>query len=151
MRDCRHCLLTRCCFLSLLWQVLSELDVVPSLLGSDFSYLFLQEFQGHITLVPNATLRDFLRIICDPTLDDVKRMMREGRLTTWRKMSMVRNRLLTGHKLNECIRKMAELLVDSEGGDGTHEHEHGDMPSRVHPIARSRRLIQEQDLYFSQL
>lgn len=43
-------------------RVLSELDLVPSILGSDFSFLFLQDFQGQVTMVPNASLRDFAKV-----------------------------------------------------------------------------------------
>lgn len=123
-------------------KVLSELDLVPSLLGSDFSFLFLQEYQGHITLVPNASLRDYAKIICDPTVPDLERFLHEGRLTAWRKFSMIRNRVLIGNTISRCIRELSAMMPDGEGPVSGAAH-------AVHTVARSRDLILEQDTSFA--
>lgn len=94
-------------------RVLNQLDLVPLLLGSDFSFLFLQDFQGQVTMVPDASLRDFMKIISDPSHADLVRFMREGRLTAWRKFSMIRNRQLVGNKLSAAIGEIAQAIAQA--------------------------------------
>jgi hypothetical protein len=106
--------------------------------------------QGQITLVPNAILRDYLRIICDPTLDDLSRCLREGRLTAWRKFSMIRNRLLIGNAINAGIHELRHAL---QGFPSDAAKDDLDAPptsaARFHQASRSRRTAFEQDREFS--
>jgi hypothetical protein len=38
------------------WQVIRDLDLLPQLLQSDWSGVFLQRFSGDLTLTPRSTL-----------------------------------------------------------------------------------------------
>lgn len=123
-------------------RVLNQLDLVPLLLGSDFSFLFLQDFQGQVTMVPDASLRDFAKIISDPSHTDLERFMREGRLTAWRKFSMIRNRQLVGNKLSAAIGEIAQAItlagLDRHAAQGPatmlHLHPHSLPSSPARPL-----------------
>lgn len=108
----------------------------------------------------------FSQIISDPSAADLERFLREGRLMTYRKMSMIKNRMTVGHKLNECIERMAERMQEQEQeeeeaarpqqqGQGKHRakfsraapvsplhHVHGeeDPLAGLFPVSRSRHL-----------
>jgi len=92
-------------------KVLNELELLPSLFGGDFSYLFLQGFEGQITLVPHITLRDYMHIICDPSVKDLERFFLEGRRTAWRKFSMIKKRMTVGNAINQAIRTLRERVM----------------------------------------
>jgi hypothetical protein len=47
-------------------KILGGLGLLPSILGQDWSAVFLQEFQGQITCVPNIQPRDYLGLLADP-------------------------------------------------------------------------------------
>jgi hypothetical protein len=40
--------------------LLGDLDLLPTFFGQDFRYIFLQPVTGTVTIVPAATLRDYL-------------------------------------------------------------------------------------------
>lgn len=50
---------------------------------------------------------------------------------TYRKMSMIRNRMLIGHKLNECIERMAERMQEEEEEEQSTQHGHATQRSRL--------------------
>jgi len=148
------------------FKVMNELELMPSMFGGDFSFLFLQDFQGTVTLVPNASLRDFCKIISDPSVADLTRFLREGRLTAWRKFSMIRNRLLISHKLNGAIASLSQALHGTQAVpplfgfptpagnmaclDHPFEHE-PDTLAGLHPISYNRKELAAHDRSHSQL
>ncbi|CAF2626547.1 unnamed protein product [Rotaria sp. Silwood2] len=85
-------------------RVLGMLDLLPTVFGQDWSFLFLQEFQGQITMVPHVRLIDYFRLISD--IKDVKEIshyLQEGKLTAWRKFGMIKNREIIRLTLKDCI------------------------------------------------
>jgi hypothetical protein len=60
--------------------IMAELGVLPDVLGTDWSYLFLQDFQGHVTLVPELTAKNYLKIISSPDRPDMDRFVSHGQL-----------------------------------------------------------------------
>ncbi|CAF4098833.1 unnamed protein product, partial [Rotaria magnacalcarata] len=74
-------------------RVMGMLDLLPAVFEQDWSFLFLQEFEGQITMVPHARVIDYVRLISD--IKDVKALLhylQEGKLMAWRKFSMIKNR-----------------------------------------------------------
>jgi len=88
-------------------RILAQLDMLPSVFGSDWSYLFLQEFQGHVTLVPSTDLLDFWHLLSDPTVQRMRKYIQGGKATAWRKMPMLRSRMLLDQALDEALRSLA--------------------------------------------
>ncbi|CAF1121107.1 unnamed protein product [Adineta ricciae] len=92
-------------------RVLGMLDVLPAVQEQDWSFLFLQEFQGQITMVPNARLIDYFRLISDiRDVNVIARYLQEGKLTAWRKFSMIKNRERIRLTLENCIQKLENKI-----------------------------------------
>ncbi|CAF0855654.1 unnamed protein product [Adineta ricciae] len=92
-------------------RVLGMLDVLPAVQEQDWSFLFLQEFQGQITMVPNARLIDYFRLISDiKDVNVIARYLQEGKLTAWRKFSMIKNRERIRLTLENCIQKLENKI-----------------------------------------
>jgi hypothetical protein len=91
-------------------QVIRDLDLLPQLLQSDWSGVFLQRFSGDLTLTPRSTisvrhlprgvftelikLQDWFRILSDPNQKQLGRMIDVGQRVTWPALRMVRNRMI---------------------------------------------------------
>lgn len=115
-----------------------------------------------------ASISSFLslcaQIISDPSPSDLERFLREGRLMTYRKFSMIRNRMLIAHKLNECIQRMAEMQQQQATGETTaadtkrsaavspilhswHGAEESDPLSGLFPASRPRNLALHESMF----
>ncbi|KAI0375647.1 patatin-domain-containing protein [Pilatotrama ljubarskyi] len=74
------------------FKLIRDLDLLPQLLGQDWSSVFLQRFEGSVTIWPRTRLMDWLHILSDPDPAELERMMRIGQLVTWPKLHMIENR-----------------------------------------------------------
>ncbi|KAI0265196.1 acyl transferase/acyl hydrolase/lysophospholipase [Gloeopeniophorella convolvens] len=75
------------------FKVIRDLDLLPEILGSDWSSVFLQRFDGAVTIWPRTRLMDWLRILTDPDPPEMTRLLRVGQFVTWPKLHMIENRL----------------------------------------------------------
>ncbi|KAF7352764.1 Patatin-like phospholipase domain-containing protein [Mycena venus] len=74
------------------FKLIRDLELLPQLLGQDWSSVFLQRFDGYITIWPRTRFWDWIRILSDPDPHELERMMRVGQLVTWPKLRMIANR-----------------------------------------------------------
>ncbi|KAF9485321.1 patatin-domain-containing protein [Pholiota conissans] len=74
------------------FKVIRDLELLPQLLGQDWSSVFLQRFEGAVTIWPRTRLMDWFRILTDPDPIELERMIRVGESVTWPKLHMVENR-----------------------------------------------------------
>lgn len=74
-------------------KVLRHLELLPRPLSQDWSGVFLQKFDGNITIWPKTVLSDFYYILSDPTPQRLERMLEVGQKCTFPKLKFVRNRL----------------------------------------------------------
>ncbi|KAH7887712.1 acyl transferase/acyl hydrolase/lysophospholipase [Phlebopus sp. FC_14] len=74
------------------FKVIRDLELLPQLLGQDWSSVFLQRFDGAVTIWPKTRLLDWLRILSDPDPAELERMIRVGEIVTWPKLHMIENR-----------------------------------------------------------
>ncbi|KIJ20048.1 hypothetical protein PAXINDRAFT_174571 [Paxillus involutus ATCC 200175] len=74
------------------FKVIRDLELLPHLLGQDWSSVFLQRFDGAVTIWPKTRPLDWFRILSDPDPAELERMMRVGELVTWPKLHMIENR-----------------------------------------------------------
>lgn len=74
-------------------KVLRHLELLPRPMSQDWSSVFLQKFDGTITLWPKTVPIDFWNILTDPTRETLGRMLEAGQKCTWAKLKMVENRL----------------------------------------------------------
>lgn len=66
--------------------------VLPQLMRN-IKTVCTQRYQGHITIVPDIALEDYLSIVSNPSPERFQRAVRIGQLATWPKMSLITNHL----------------------------------------------------------
>lgn len=74
-------------------RFLRALDLLPHVLGADGSFLFLQRFNGTVTIVPRPRFKDYISLTSHIDAEEFKRFTRVGEKITWPKLSMVANRM----------------------------------------------------------
>ncbi|KAJ6539378.1 patatin-like phospholipase domain-containing protein [Mycena capillaripes] len=74
------------------FRLIRDLELLPQLLGQDWSSVFLQRFDGNVTIWPRTRFWDWVRILSDPDPVELERMMRVGQIVTWPKLRMIANR-----------------------------------------------------------
>lgn len=74
-------------------KVLRHLELLPRPMSQDWSSVFLQKFDGTITIWPRTVLSDFWYILTDPTRERLQRMLETGQRCTFSKLKFVENRL----------------------------------------------------------
>ncbi|KAF9057597.1 acyl transferase/acyl hydrolase/lysophospholipase [Panaeolus papilionaceus] len=74
------------------FKVIRDLELLPPLLGQDWSSVFLQRFDGAVTIWPRTRIMDWLRILTDPDPPELERMLQVGQSVTWPKLHMIENR-----------------------------------------------------------
>lgn len=89
--------------------------------GVDWSYLFLQEEQGDITIVPHAGLSDYLRILDNvhsrPHLEE---LVKKSERSTWRHFSVIRHRMRLERALAKLEAQLNVVARWPSGTGGTH-------------------------------
>lgn len=72
--------------LSMNFKIIRDLDLLPAILGQDWSSVFLQQFGGAVTIWPKTRAWDWVRILTDPDRKELTRMMRVGLSVTFPKL-----------------------------------------------------------------
>jgi len=73
-------------------KVLRHLELLPRWLGQDWSEIWLQKFNGTITIWPRSRLSDFYYILSDPSPERLARMIHAGQQSTFSKLLFIQNR-----------------------------------------------------------
>lgn len=90
--------------------LLKDFELLPRVLGTDVSDVFLQRFEGSVTIVPKPTLADYRLILTDPTNERMVWYIERGQGRTWAKIHMIENRM----KIEQTLCRLRRLLG---GGD----------------------------------
>jgi hypothetical protein len=70
-------------------QVIRDLELLPAEFGGQtFTAVFLQKFEGTVTIWPHTRLQDWLKILEDPSREELLRMIEVGERVTWPKASL---------------------------------------------------------------
>lgn len=67
-------------------QVIRDLELLPLLGGQTFTAVFLQRFEGTVTIWPHSRFGDWFNILTDPDRKELARMMNVGKRVTWPKV-----------------------------------------------------------------
>ncbi|KAJ6599036.1 patatin-domain-containing protein [Mycena vulgaris] len=113
------------------FKLIRDLELLPQLLGQDWSSVFLQRFDGNVTIWPRTRFWDWMRILSDPDPVELERMMRVGEMVTWPKLRMITNRA----KIEKQIylgRQYVRKCLKSKSPENT-QSRHG--PPRFPPIS----------------
>jgi hypothetical protein len=85
-------------------KILRHLELLPRVMGQDWSELWLQRFSGTITLWPKTVLSDFIYILSDPGPQRLARMIRAGERSCWPKIRFISNRMKIENVILEGLR-----------------------------------------------
>ncbi|CAD6885531.1 unnamed protein product [Tilletia controversa] len=105
--------------LAMNFKIIRDLDLLPRLLGTDWSSVFLQRFTGAVTIIPRTRFRDWLRILSDPDRKELARMLRISQSVTFPKLHMIENRVRLENAVEagrRACRRAARLRQLEEGG-----------------------------------
>ncbi|CAG8551111.1 11703_t:CDS:2 [Funneliformis caledonium] len=83
-----------------------DLDLLPKVADQDWSSIWLQKFEGNITIWPHSSFLDFFYILTDPDRERLARMITVGQRVTWPKLHMISNRL----RIERAIQKGRETI-----------------------------------------
>ncbi|KAF9583494.1 hypothetical protein BGW38_009339 [Lunasporangiospora selenospora] len=87
-------------------KVLRDLELLPRLMNQDWSGVWLQKFDGHVTILPKTGLSDWLQLLTDPDETRMRHCLTVGRKQTFPKLHMIANRM----KIEQMIaRSRAEI------------------------------------------
>ncbi|PIA18942.1 patatin-domain-containing protein, partial [Coemansia reversa NRRL 1564] len=73
-------------------RLLSDLNLTPPR-QQDWARVWLQKFEGSITILPHAHLGEYLRLLRDPTPASLARSMHVGKSATWPALRLIQARL----------------------------------------------------------
>jgi predicted acylesterase/phospholipase RssA len=86
-------------------KVLRHLELLPRPMGQDWSEVFLQRFNGTITIWPKTIASDYWYILSDPSMERLARMIHTGQLAAWPKLKFIANRMAIEKVIDEGRQK----------------------------------------------
>ncbi|WBW71099.1 triacylglycerol lipase ptl2 [Schizosaccharomyces osmophilus] len=98
-------------------HVIRSLELLPRPLGQDWSNVFLQKFDGTITIWPKTKLKDFWYILSPPSNERLGDMIAAGKAATFPKVDFISSRIQI-EKLIEKGRAMDRLTTLGTSIDG---------------------------------
>ncbi|CAG8644253.1 13799_t:CDS:2 [Cetraspora pellucida] len=87
-----------------------DLELLPKFADQDWSSIWLQRFEGNITIWPKSSIWDFFYILTDPDYNRLDQMIMKGQRVTWPKLHMISNRL----KIERAIQRGRSELKHEE-------------------------------------
>ncbi|RIA96845.1 acyl transferase/acyl hydrolase/lysophospholipase [Glomus cerebriforme] len=90
---------------------LSELGVAQNLIYKVQS-IMSQRYYGDITIVPNISYSDFLKILSNPTSGSIKEAILKGERATWPKISIIKNHCQIELTLDEIVYRLRRRLLE---------------------------------------
>lgn len=107
-------------------RVLRDLELLPFIMKQDWSNLWLQKFDGNVTILPILRLKDYAYIVTDPDLKRMEDYFKNGSHRTWPKLHMISNRMKIEKSILRWLRQLysndKDLLSSSK------EHSWSDLP-----------------------
>ncbi|KAJ2724405.1 hypothetical protein GGI07_002006 [Coemansia sp. Benny D115] len=73
-------------------RMLSDLNLLPLLFRQDWSFVWLQKFDGNVTILPEWRVSELWKLISDPTEKSLAQSIRVGQAATWPKLALIRAR-----------------------------------------------------------
>ena len=107
-------------------QKLLEVDLLDIRFVRTLQGVLMQDFRGHITILPNLKWADYSRILSNPTELDMQRYISRGEQSSWPHIESIRYSMTIETTLVESIRSLAKRTKNPRGGSsGRHTSEHG--------------------------
>ncbi|OLL24401.1 Patatin-like phospholipase domain-containing protein, partial [Neolecta irregularis DAH-3] len=93
-------------------RVLRDLELLPKPAGSDYSNIWLQKFEGNVTIWPRTRLSDLWHILDDPSPERLAHMLWGGQRVTFPKLLFISHRL----RIERLIEKGRALSRQKQPG-----------------------------------
>ncbi|KAI0761733.1 hypothetical protein BC629DRAFT_1726055 [Irpex lacteus] len=132
------------------FKVIRDLDLLPTILGQDWSSVFLQRFDGTVTIWPRTRFKDWINILSDPDVPELERMMRVGQLVTWPKLHIIENRYRLERQIfmgRQAIRKAMRSRAQERIDQAAEAQPQGRVPT---PITDTKLTMPQLSLSQSQ-
>ncbi|KAJ1535013.1 hypothetical protein HK096_003119 [Nowakowskiella sp. JEL0078] len=92
-----------------------EMDLMPRILGSDVSSIWLQTFHGECTIMPRISIRDYGRILDDPkTRENMQHYLDGGMQGAWSSLHMIENRIRIERVISAGLRNSRNLIISPD-------------------------------------
>ncbi|KAJ6515863.1 acyl transferase/acyl hydrolase/lysophospholipase [Mycena sanguinolenta] len=118
------------------FKLIRDLELLPQLLGQDWSSVFLQRFDGNVTIWPRTRFWDWIRILSDPDPQELERMMRVGQLVAWPKLRIIANRAKIEKQIylgRQSVRKSSKSKFAVPSADATQQRQGMRFPISTTP------------------
>ncbi|EYE91469.1 patatin-like phospholipase domain-containing protein [Aspergillus ruber CBS 135680] len=86
-------------------RVLRHLELLPRPMGQDWSEIWLQKFNGTVTIWPKSIPSDFYHILSDPSVERLARLIHVGQQSAFPKIQFIKNRLKIEGEIVKGIRQ----------------------------------------------
>ncbi|KAJ1827843.1 hypothetical protein LPJ56_001440 [Coemansia sp. RSA 2599] len=73
-------------------RLLSDLNLLPLLFNQDWSFVWLQKFDGNQTVLPKSRVRELFYLLSDPTEKSLASSIHLGQAATWPKIAAIHMR-----------------------------------------------------------
>ncbi len=70
-----------------------------------------QDYRGNVTILPEFDMHSYTRVIRNPRIQDVRRMIIQGERATWPKLAMIRHQTVISRTLALCLDKVDRRQV----------------------------------------
>ncbi|KAI9260158.1 acyl transferase/acyl hydrolase/lysophospholipase [Sporodiniella umbellata] len=126
-------------------KVIRQLKLLPNINDQDWSSVFLQKFDGNVTILPKTGMSDWLYTVADPDEARLKKVMNGGQLRTWPVVSMISNRMRLETAIETGRRALKEHQDSSDAGSEDEsdfiEGRRASMPTTSVERTRRRRFM----------
>lgn len=90
------------------FKLIADMDLLPLVFGADWRFIYLQKLTGTVTIVPDAPLWAYFRILSDPNRSRMASYILTGEKATWYKLCRISNHFRLEKTLVECLRHLDE-------------------------------------------
>ncbi|KAF9365983.1 hypothetical protein BGX34_007034 [Mortierella sp. NVP85] len=91
-------------------KVLRDLELLPRLMNQDWSWIWLQKFDGHVTILPKSGFSDWLQLLTDPDEKRMRHCLTVGERQSYSKLHMIANRMRIEQMIAQCRSEIKEKL-----------------------------------------
>lgn len=75
--------------------------------------IFTQEYRGHVTIWPVPSVRDYINILSNPSVEDIERCIRKGQNRTFSKINMLKSIMAIEAEFDQCCKELKQRLDKS--------------------------------------
>lgn len=68
--------------------------------------VLMQKYDGDINIIPPRKPLNVLRVLANPSVEDVREYIRNGERTTWPRMDMIRNTTMISRTFRDCMHRL---------------------------------------------